>query len=74
MNEDLALEIDRAAMLQPAEEAEVPPESAARIIDTICGVASRFATLANEQYATVISRDTMALIQGRIDQSAALLR
>ena len=44
MGESLA--ISRAQMLRFAEEAEVPPNAAGRVIDGICDVASQFATIA----------------------------
>ncbi|MFZ1874205.1 MAG: type II toxin-antitoxin system HipA family toxin [Chania sp.] len=68
-----ALAIDRAAMLQLAEEAEASAEAANRIIDSICNVASKFATIADNLLPQVITRDTLRMIQGRIDQNLALL-
>ncbi|MHA7845804.1 type II toxin-antitoxin system HipA family toxin [Serratia sp. D1N4] len=69
-----ALAIDRAAMLQLAEEAEVSAEAANRIIDSICNVAGQFARIADSLLPQVITRDTLYMIQGRIDQNLALLR
>lgn len=69
-----ALAIDRATMLQLAEEAEVSAEAASRIITRICDVAGQFATIADNLLPQVITRDTLRMIQGRIDQNLALLR
>ena len=63
----------RAQMLRLAEEAEVPPDAAGRVIDGICDVASRFATIAESLYPQVIARDTLRTIQDRIDQNVARL-
>jgi serine/threonine-protein kinase HipA len=72
MGETLA--IDRAAMLQLAEEAEVSAEAANRIIDRICNVAGQFARIADILLPQVITRDTLYMIQGSIDQNLDLLR
>lgn len=69
-----ALAISRTQMLRLAEEAEVPPDVAGRMIDGICDVASRFASIAEDLYPQVITRDTLRTIQGRIDQNVARLR
>src|SRR3546814_10651633 len=53
-----ALSISRTQMLRLAEEAEVPPDVAGRMIDRICDVATRFATIAEHRYPQVITRDT----------------
>jgi serine/threonine-protein kinase HipA len=68
-----ALSISRTQMLRLAEEAEVPPDVAGRMIDGICDVASRFASIAESLYPQVITRDTLRTIQGRIDQNVARL-
>ncbi|MGF0342676.1 hypothetical protein ACQR3P_03575 [Rhodococcus sp. IEGM1300] len=68
-----ALSISRAQMFRLAEEAEVPPDVAGRMIDGICDVASRFASIAENLCPQVITRDTLRTIQGRIDQNVAQL-
>ena len=68
-----ALAISRAQMLRLAEEAEVPQDAAGRVIDGICDVASRFASIAENLYPQVITRDTLRTIQGHIDQNVARL-
>lgn len=69
-----ALAIDRAALLRLAEEAEVSAEAAGRIIDSICDVASQFASIAEQLHPQLITPDTLSMIQGRIDQNIELLR
>ncbi|MCF8997352.1 type II toxin-antitoxin system HipA family toxin, partial [Pseudomonas carnis] len=68
-----ALSISRTQMFRLAEEAEVPPDVAGRMIDGICDVASQFASIAENLYPQVITRDTLRTIQGRIDQNVARL-
>ena len=60
--------------LRLAEEAEVPPEVAGRMIDGICEVASQFSSIAENLYPQVITPDTLRTIQGRIDQNVARLQ
>jgi serine/threonine-protein kinase HipA len=69
-----ALAIDRTAMFRLAEEAEISPETSGGIIDRVCNVASRFAITADQHYGQAITRDTLQMIQARIDQNIALLR
>lgn len=69
-----ALTISRADMLRLAEEAEVPQGDANLAIDHICDVASQFTDIANSMYSNVITRDTLSLIQGRINANVTLLR
>ena len=69
-----ALEIDRTVMLRLAGEAEVSEETAGRIVDRICDVASQFAVIADKQYPQLITHDTLHMIQSRIDQNVDLLR
>lgn len=69
-----ALSISRAQMLRLAQEAEISPDDAGRMIDRICGVASRFATLAEDLYPGVITRDTLRMIQHRIDENVGRLQ
>jgi serine/threonine-protein kinase HipA len=68
-----ALSISRTQMLRLAEEAEVPQDVAGRMIDGICDVASRFASIAEDLFPQGITRDTLHTIQGRIDQNVARL-
>lgn len=68
-----ALDISRASMLRLAEEAEVPQDIACRMIDNICEVASQFTVTAEKMYPQVITRDTLRIIQRRIDENIALL-
>ncbi|WP_414448111.1 type II toxin-antitoxin system HipA family toxin [Burkholderia sp. 22PA0099] len=69
-----ALEISRAHMLRLAEEAEVPQEVGATIIDRICDVASQFTDIAESMSRFVMTRDTLRTIQRRIDENLARLR
>jgi serine/threonine-protein kinase HipA len=69
-----ALSISRTQMLRLAEDAEVPLDAAGRVIDGICDVASRFATIAENLCPQVITRDTLRTIQDRIDQNVARLQ
>lgn len=69
-----ALSISRTQMLRLAEEAEVPSDAAGRVIDGICDVASRFASIAENLCPQLITPDTLLMIQGRIDQNVARLR
>ena len=69
-----ALAISRTQMLRLAEEAEVGQDAARRMIDSMCNVASRFATLAEQLYPQVITPGTLRTIQGCIDQNVARLR
>ena len=69
-----ALAIDRKALLRLADEAEVSEAMAGVIIDRICGVASRFAAMAEKLYPQAITQDTLHLIQSRIDDNIGLLR
>lgn len=64
-----ALSISRAHMLRLAEEAEVPPDVAGRMIDGICDVASRFTSVAEKLCPGGITSDTLRVIQDRIDQN-----
>jgi serine/threonine-protein kinase HipA len=68
-----ALSISRTQMLRLAEEAEVPQDVAGRMIDGICDVASRFASIAEDLFPQAITPDTLRTIQGRIDQNVARL-
>lgn len=68
-----ALAISRVQMLRLAEEAEVPLGVADRIIDGICEVASRFATIAENLCSGCITPDTLRIVQDRIDQNVARL-
>lgn len=61
-------------MLRLAEEAETLLDIAGRMIDRICGVASRFATRAEDLYPGVITRDTLRMIQHRIDENVGRLQ
>ena len=69
-----ALEIGRNAMLRLADEAEVSSETAGRVIDRISRVASQFAVIAENLHPRVITRDTLEMIQGRINENIDLLR
>ena len=69
-----ALSISRTHLLRLAEEAEVSLDAAGRLIDRVCDVASQFATIAEELYPHFITRDTLRMIQGCIDQNVALLQ
>ncbi|MEE1990733.1 type II toxin-antitoxin system HipA family toxin [Pseudomonas syringae pv. syringae] len=68
-----ALEISRAQMLRLAEEAEMSPDAATGVIDGMCDVASRFTAIAENLCPQVITRDTLRMIQSRIDQNVARL-
>ncbi|WP_372437173.1 type II toxin-antitoxin system HipA family toxin [Pseudomonas chlororaphis subsp. aureofaciens] len=69
-----AVSISRVEMLRLAEEAEVPQDVAGRRIDDICEVASQFTDIADHMYPRLITRDTLRMIQHRIDANVALLR
>lgn len=69
-----ALEIDRKAMLELAEEAEVGAYEAAVIIERFCDVSSQFSTVANDRYPGAITQETLRTIQSRIDHNIKLLR
>ncbi|MGH8382405.1 type II toxin-antitoxin system HipA family toxin [Pseudomonas sp.] len=69
-----AMAIKREAMLRLAGEAEVAEDIAGVIIDNICTVASQFAAIADNLFPQLITRDTLYMIQGRINQNIDLLR
>lgn len=69
-----ALAIDRVAMLRLAHEAEVTEEAAIGLIERFCVVASRFATIAEALLPGAITRQTLTLLQERLDENVALLR
>ena len=69
-----ALQIDRAALLGLAKEAEISPAAAGDMIDRMCSVASRWSTIARRDYQGAITDDTLMYIQRRIDENVALLR
>lgn len=69
-----ALSISRTQMLRLAEEAEVPLDVAGSMIDGICDVASRFATIAEKLHPGRITQDTLRTVQDRIDQNVTRLR
>lgn len=69
-----ALEIDRAALLGLAKEAEVSAAAAGALIDRFCGVASQFATLTENMFPRMVTHETLSTIQQRIDANIALLR
>jgi serine/threonine-protein kinase HipA len=69
-----ALEVGREAMLRLADEAEVSVETAGRIIDNVCRVASQFSNIAETLSPGLITQDTLDMIQGRIDENIELLR
>lgn len=69
-----ALAISREHMLRLAEEAEVPQSVAGMMIDDICEVASQFSAIAERMYPGVVTRDTLRMIQCRIDENVAQLR
>ncbi|WP_175763075.1 type II toxin-antitoxin system HipA family toxin [Burkholderia ambifaria] len=69
-----ALQIDRAALLGLAKEAEISPAAAGDMIDRMCSVASRWSTIATRDYQGAITDDTLMYIQRRIDENVALLR
>jgi serine/threonine-protein kinase HipA len=69
-----ALAISRADILKLAAEAEVLPDTAHRIIDNICDVATQFAAIADKLYPQVITSDTLRTIQNKINQNVDQLR
>ncbi len=69
-----ALAVDRTGIRRLAEEAEVSEVRSKDIIDRICDVASQFASIANNLFPQMITRDTLHMIQGRIEQNLNLLR
>ena len=68
------LQIDRAALLGLAKEAEISPAGAGDMIDRMCSVASRWSAIATRDYQGAITDDTLMHIQHRIDENVALLR
>ncbi|WP_447042898.1 type II toxin-antitoxin system HipA family toxin [Vreelandella sp. H-I2] len=68
-----ALAINRAALLRLAEEAEVSTQHANHLIDTISEVASQFSAIADGLLPQAITRPTLHMIQGRIDENLSLL-
>lgn len=69
-----AMAIKREGMLRLAGEAEIAEEMAGVIIDTVCDVAVQFAAIADNLFPQLITRDTLSMIQGRINQNIDLLR
>ncbi|WP_282373615.1 type II toxin-antitoxin system HipA family toxin [Pseudomonas sp. PS02290] len=69
-----ALSIDRKVMLRLADEAEVSAEKAGGMIDGICDVATQFAAIAEQTSPGLITPETLAMLQARIDENVALLR
>ncbi|NHL68931.1 type II toxin-antitoxin system HipA family toxin [Burkholderia ambifaria] len=69
-----ALQIDRAALLGLAKEAEISAAAAGDMIDRMCSVASRWSAIATRDYQGAITDDTLMHIQHRIDENVALLR
>ncbi|PRF97934.1 type II toxin-antitoxin system HipA family toxin [Burkholderia ambifaria] len=69
-----ALQIDRAALLGLAKEAEISAAAAGDMIDRMCSVASRWSAIATRDYQGTITDDTLTHIQRRIDENVALLR
>ncbi|WP_175699107.1 type II toxin-antitoxin system HipA family toxin [Burkholderia ambifaria] len=69
-----ALQIDRAALLGLAKEAEISAAAAGDMIDRMCSVASRWSAIATRDYQGTITDDTLMHIQHRIDENVALLR
>jgi serine/threonine-protein kinase HipA len=69
-----ALQIDRAALLGLAKEAEISAAAAGDMIDRMCSVASRWSAIATRDYQGAITDDTLMYIQHRIDENVALLR
>jgi len=69
-----ALAINRTALLQLAEEADISAQNANLLIDTISEVASQFSANADKLLPKAIRPATLQMIQRRIDQNLALLR
>ncbi|EOA02192.1 serine kinase HipA [Herbaspirillum frisingense GSF30] len=69
-----ALTISRAEILRLAAEAEVAEDVASDLIDRICDVARRFASLGEELHPGAVRPDTLRTIQQQIDRNVALLR
>lgn len=69
-----ALAIDRAALLRLAAEAELSVQQANHTLDAISEIASQFSVIADQLLPQAISRETLRLIQSRIDQNLGLLR
>lgn len=68
-----ALAVDRAALLALANEAEIAADTAGRLIDRFCAVATQFSAIAKAQYPRLITRETLHTIQRRIDENIGLL-
>lgn len=70
-----ALDIGRAHLLGLAEqEADLPAQEAARIIEYFCEVAGSFSRTATDLLPGQITAATLRTIQGRIDENIARLR
>ncbi|MCQ3001153.1 type II toxin-antitoxin system HipA family toxin [Pseudomonas syringae] len=69
-----ALAIDRNALLNLADEAEVSVDIAGEIIDSIGGIASQFSAIAERVCPGMITPDTLHTIQSRINENVDLLR
>lgn len=69
-----ALDIRRAALLDLADEAEVPRAAANDIIERIGQVAYQFTAITERDYPGAITRGTLKTIQSRIDENLRLLR
>lgn len=57
-----------------SNEAEVAEDVASDLIDRICDVARRFASLGEELHPGAVRPDTLRAIQQQIDRNVALLR
>ena len=70
-----ALEIDRKNMLRlGTHEAELSAREAASVIDQICDVGSTLTDVAGSMFPGQITRDTLRVIQGRINENIERLR
>lgn len=70
-----ALDIGREAMLRlGTHEAELSAREAASVIDQICDVGSTLTDVAGSMFPGQITRDTLRVIQGRINENIERLR
>lgn len=70
-----ALHINRKVMVSlGVKEADLSPSAAENIIDRYCAVAEGFSHKAQSMFGNQITKDTLQLIQGRINENINLLK
>lgn len=70
-----AFEINRKQLLALGEqEAELSSAEVSKVIDEVCNVAKEFTAVANNTLPDQITKDTLQMIQSRIDENSQRLR